>query len=102
MTQSRFTTATVGRSCRRWPGTWTCSLPTRRMASGTAATAATITHSSLAKPTTEPQPPDDVMEWVEETYNAYGVHIWIEQWRSGDDVIRAYMERIARTPSGGT
>jgi hypothetical protein len=49
-----------------------------------------------------PDVPTDVRAWLEETYTAEGVRMWLRAFRRSDTGHRERMLRLARTPSGGT
>ena len=46
--------------------------------------------------------PDDVCDWLDDTYDEEGVGIWLHAYIKADQAGRERMVRIARTPSGGT
>lgn len=47
-------------------------------------------------------PPSDVVAWLDETYTDEGVRVWLRAYLASGRRVRRRMERIARTPSGGT
>lgn len=49
-----------------------------------------------------PKPPADVLDWLDETYTAEGIDIWLRNWREADDQRRDFLTRLARTPDMGT
>jgi hypothetical protein len=50
----------------------------------------------------EGQVSTDVREWLDDTYTAEGVRIWLAAWTRADENKRKHMERMARTPDMGT
>jgi hypothetical protein len=49
-----------------------------------------------------PPLPQDVYDWLAETYTAEGARIWLRAWQRADEAKRERMVRLARTPEMGT
>jgi hypothetical protein len=71
-------------------------------ATGIAATLWPVSPVPESRPVADDFPPDDVWQWVQETYTDEGVLIWLGKWRTSGGYDRERMVSAARTEPMGT